>query len=105
MVYPLLFPRGDPGWSESLQHAAEYRTAKRNRITMLQYYSYRLAVRSEFSTIHAAQKLFQQYLVDAYVRHEANRLLFCRMNQGRLRVELYKGLTDYVHTKAAESGL
>ena len=105
MVYPLLFPRGDPGWSETLQHALEYRTAKRTRVTMLQYYSYRLAVRAGFSTIHAAQKLFQQYLVDAYVRHEANRLYFCRMNQGRLRVELYKGLTDYVHTKAAETGL
>ena len=105
MVYPLLFPRGDPGWSETLQHAVQHRTAKHTRVTMLQFYSYRLAVRAGFSTIHAAQKLFQQFLVDAYVRHEANRLYFCRMNQGRLRVDMYKGLTDYVHTKAAESGL
>ena len=49
--------------------------------------------------------LFQPYLVDAYVRHEANRFHFCRMNQGHVRVELYKGLADYAHTVTAESGL
>ena len=26
MCYPILFPRGDQGWHDSMQHVAEYRT-------------------------------------------------------------------------------
>jgi len=33
MCYPLLFPRGDLGWHDSMQHVLEFRTATRNRLT------------------------------------------------------------------------
>ena len=105
MIYPLLFPRGDLGWSPDMKHTEERKTEKRNRTTMLQFYSYRLAVRDAFSAIHKSKKLFQQYLVDAYCKHEANQLSFCRLNQRRLRVDLYRGLEDYVNNQAAEQGL
>nr|XP_042902994.1 uncharacterized protein LOC122270292 [Parasteatoda tepidariorum] len=44
MVYPLLFPQGDFGWHAGMEHVQERRTAKRIRVTQLQYYAYRLAI-------------------------------------------------------------
>ncbi|GBM31344.1 hypothetical protein AVEN_192753-1 [Araneus ventricosus] len=35
MVYPLLFPRGEQGWSNEMEHVEERRSAKRNRVTQL----------------------------------------------------------------------
>ena len=61
MCYPILFPRGDLGWHDGIVHTAEHRASSRNRVTMQQFYGYRLAVRSGFNPIHSAGKLFQQY--------------------------------------------
>ena len=91
MCYPILFPRGDLGWHNGIVHVAERRTATRYKVTMQQYYSYRLAIRDRFSPIHSSGKLFQQYAVDAYVKTEGCRLHFIRNNQSKLRVDLYSG--------------
>ena len=74
MVYPLLFPRGELGWHPQTLHNAQYRSQVRNKTTLLQYYSYRLAVRDTFSPIFFTGKLFQQYIVDAYTKTEADRI-------------------------------
>ncbi|CAF4463959.1 unnamed protein product [Rotaria sp. Silwood2] len=103
MIYPLLFPRGDEGWHQDLEKTDQSR--KRTRISMLQSYSYRLAVRQTFNAIHYAGKLFQQYIVDAYVKTEQNRLAFHRQNQKALRVELYQGLMDHFANEAVIEGL
>ena len=91
MCYPILFPGGDLGWHDGMRHVEEYRTATRSRVTMQQFYGYRLAVRVGFSPIHRSGKLFQQYIVDAYVKTEGCRLHFIRNNQAQLRVDLYSG--------------
>ena len=78
MSYPLLFPRGDPGWHNAIEHVAEQQTSIRNKVTMQQYYNYRIAIRETFSPIHSAGKLFQQYAVDAYVKTEGCRLYFIK---------------------------
>ncbi|CAF4947438.1 unnamed protein product [Pieris macdunnoughi] len=80
LAFPLLFPNGELGWHDNLQHREESRTA-RSRLTMLQFYQYRLAVRKNFSPLFYAEKLFHEYCVLAYVRIESQRLLFLRMNQ------------------------
>ena len=103
MCYPLIFPRGDLGWIHGMQHTHEYRTSKRHAITLLQFYSYRLAIRPTFSAIHYAGKLFQQYVVDAYVKTEASRLDYIR--RSFLRVELYQGLMDHLHSEAEERNM
>ena len=95
MCYPILFPRGDLGWHDGMRHVEAHRTATRNRLTMQQFYGYRLAVRGGFSPIHASGKLFQQYIVDAYVKTEGCRLFFIRNNQAQLRVDLYSGKQLY----------
>ena len=55
-----------------MQYNLDY--SKRHAITLLQFYSYRLAMRNTFSVIDYAGKLFQQYVVDTYVKTEASRL-------------------------------
>ena len=105
MVYPLLFPRGEIGWHKDLKHVPQKNAAKRNAVTLLQFYSHHLAVHEGFSVLHSAGKLFQQYVVDAYVKIEASRLNYLRHNQSQLRVELYQGLMDHLHSQAAERNL
>ncbi|UYV80903.1 hypothetical protein LAZ67_19002139 [Cordylochernes scorpioides] len=69
------------------------------------FYSYRLAIRPGFSPIHYGRRLFQQYVVDAYVKTEGNRLNYIRQNQSLLRVELYQGLMDYIHEQEHSRGV
>ncbi|GBM09954.1 hypothetical protein AVEN_86831-1 [Araneus ventricosus] len=52
MVYPLLFANGECGWNSNMEHVEERRSAKCVRVTQLQYYSYRFAVRNTFSILH-----------------------------------------------------
>ena len=102
MMYPLLFPTGQFGWDSTERHNSQHSTSTRNRITQLQYYSFRLAYRSnEFSAIHRAGKLLQQYIVDAYVKTEAQRLAYYATHQAQLRVDSYKGLMDHIYHQAS----
>jgi len=100
MLYPLLFPYGEPGWDHQLCHNGPRRQRSRQRLTMLQYACFRLAVRGDFSHIHSSKKLFQQYIVDMYTRVESERLKFIRNNQSKLRSEHYRGLQDFVLNRA-----
>jgi len=75
-------------------------TPKRNTLTLLQFYALRRACRAQFNPIFYGGKLFQQYVVDAYVRTEAARLDFVRRNQNNLRVDLYQGLIDHIQTQS-----
>ena len=72
---------------------------------MLQFYAYKLAIHKDFNPIHHGKKLFQQYLVDAYVKVEAQRLDCIRRNQLQLRVEKYQGLMDQLSNKATNMNL
>jgi hypothetical protein len=102
MTYPILFPHCELGWSEEMN---SNKGSSRNRITLLQFYSYRLSVRQEFNPILNAAKLTQQYIVDAYVKIEGNRLNFIRTKQSQLRVEHYRGLMDHVNSMNENPGL
>ncbi|XP_076042080.1 uncharacterized protein LOC143025982 [Oratosquilla oratoria] len=63
---------------------------------MQEFYAYRLAIRGGFSPIHSGGKLFQQYILDAYVKVEGCRLKFIAENQAQLRVAMYSGLMDHL---------
>ena len=71
LTYPLLFPYGEEGWHDNIQQLGVNR-----RVTQMEYYSYLLSIRASFNPILNAEKLFQQYVVDVYVKVEANRLNF-----------------------------
>lgn len=107
LAYPLLFPSGETGWHPNMTHnVARNSDARnstsvnpRNKVTMLQYACYRLALRDNmFSLLHHCKKLFLQWIVDMYVRIEGSRLHFLRHNQANLRSELYCNLTDHFAT-------
>nr|XP_047141476.1 uncharacterized protein LOC124816359 [Hydra vulgaris] len=96
MVYPIFSPRGDAGWHNQLKHNPNHTIRVRNHVTLSQYYNYRLAVRQTFSPIFYGKKLFQQYVVDAYVKIEGQRFAFIRNNENKLRSEQYDALHEHV---------
>ena len=102
--YPMLFPYGQQGWHPNMTYVCKYSiftlfsltsSDKLKKITRREYYSYRLHVRLNQSTaIHRTTRLFQEFIVDAYAQIEQARLLFIRLNQDKLRADLYRGLAD-----------
>ena len=64
--YVLLFPKGDDGWHVDIPLEG---SAKRERITTMQFYSYRLQIRNEDWIQHAG-RLYQQYIIDQYAKIE-----------------------------------
>ena len=103
MTYPLIFPHGDFGWNTDMRY--HQNQGRRTRVSMLEYYKYRLAIRPGFSALHRAGKLFQQFLVDAYTKVEGERLHWCKVNQHVLRVDSYNGLFEALNTRAERENL
>ncbi|KYM98545.1 ATP-dependent DNA helicase PIF1 [Cyphomyrmex costatus] len=94
-VYPLFFPYGTQGWHRNL-----IKINSNKRITREQYIKYRIAIRNEFNVFILGRRLFQQWLVDNYVKIEKDRINFCKTHQKELRCETYQGLKDYMQTVA-----
>ena len=71
--------------------------SKNGNVSQTLYYAYRLHQRlNEPTTILAAGKLLQQYIVDAWASTEQNRLSWVYNHQNVLRADLYQGLRDAV---------
>jgi hypothetical protein len=64
------------------------------RVTMLQFYAYVLQHRINEEWILRAERLLQQFIINAYACTEQNRLKFIRENQRQVRCDLYNGLQD-----------
>ncbi|XP_038722074.1 uncharacterized protein LOC120014228 [Tripterygium wilfordii] len=97
MQYPLLFPYGEDGYSKGLKYQSSIsrRSTEKACVTMREYYAYRLQQRHhEGKTLIRGGKLFQQFIVDAFLCVEEERLHFIRFNQKKLRTEKYQGVCD-----------
>ena len=70
--YPLLFPCGDPGFQLGMSHSGPCVTLQQNKITMREFYNYRICERENFNPILESGLLFQQLLVDSYCKIEHN---------------------------------
>ena len=55
MICPLFFPRGECSWYPNL--TCFDKNPKQNKLTTLQYYSYKLSIRENFSSCLCARKL------------------------------------------------
>ena len=77
MTFPIMFLCGDLRCSPFLTH---YNRAK--RLSVLQYYSYRLAYRlnEKFNSISCCDSISQQYVIQAYHMFDSNRLNSFRFN-------------------------
>ncbi|XP_022031962.1 uncharacterized protein LOC110933028 [Helianthus annuus] len=94
LQYPLLFPYAEPGWSPELQLTLSSRAKDRN-LTMNMFYAYQIHDRKDtYTLLLNAGRLFQQYLVDAYVSIEQCRLEYIRANQNKFRSEFLRGIHD-----------
>ncbi len=60
---------------------------------MAEFYGYRLQHRdTDGIALLWGDQLRHQYIVDAYVAIEQNRLKYLRLNKKKLRADLYQGL-------------
>ncbi|TKR59316.1 hypothetical protein L596_029006 [Steinernema carpocapsae] len=108
MSYPLFFANGGFGWDpqgqlDETEMVNESR--RRNRISLLEYYAFLIAERREFSPILHGGRLFQQFLVDGFVKVEQERLEWQRQNQDTLRADSYLGLHDYLDRQSELQGV
>ncbi|KAH0614326.1 uncharacterized protein H6S33_006212 [Morchella sextelata] len=93
--YVLLFPNGERGWHWGLRLRDELNRRKNLRLQQREFYRYRLHTRTtEPMTLFLSQRLFQQYLVDAWAVCDQNKLNWLRLNQANIRADLYNGLAD-----------
>ncbi|GBN20200.1 hypothetical protein AVEN_149932-1, partial [Araneus ventricosus] len=70
------------------------------KVSMMNFYAYRIMIRNNsFNHILNTRKLFHQFIVDVYAKIEAERLLYIRLNQNKLRSEEYIHLKDAVATE------
>ena len=102
LAYPLLFPFGDFGWHCGMQQNNP-RTATQKKISQNKYAAYRLSVRGETDNFHLSGKLFLQWVVDMYVRIEAERLSYIRYHQVQLRRDMYSNICDFVQNEAEQN--
>ena len=119
LSYPLLFPRGEDGFSleiplagaplipsrrsdvdeaqfnEDEEAGEERQMARTGKVTQQKYYAYRLHPRDgDSKALFYGGKLLQQYIVDAYAAVRSNRLHWLSLNQDKLRADQYGGLRD-----------
>ncbi|CAH9124107.1 unnamed protein product [Cuscuta epithymum] len=72
---------------------------KRHSISCREYYAYKLQLRrADKALILHSGRLFQQYIVDIYIKIETQRLDYYRSKQRDYRGETYQGLVDSVST-------
>ncbi|KAL5194228.1 Replication protein A DNA-binding subunit B [Glycine soja] len=105
LQYPLLFPYGENGYRPDILHRCTSSSKKRkqNRLTMREWFAYRLQSRSnEAQTLLHSRKLFQQFIVEGYTMVESERLSYIRNNQKKLRIDKYSSLQTSLDTGTAK---
>ncbi|KAM0040512.1 putative helitron helicase-like domain-containing protein [Helianthus debilis subsp. tardiflorus] len=96
LQYPLLFLFGEHGWSPSLPLAGDESRSDR-RLTTGMFYSYHLHDRFNTHThLLRGGRLFQQFLVNAYVCIKQNRLEYIQSHQDLFRGEYLQGIHDAI---------
>ena len=86
--FTLLFLLGTPGYDQDLRHFDG-----RKRVSPREYFTYHLMMRKEQSGyLFRAGRLFQEYILHAWVNIEHQRLMWQRQNQKHLRAYTYKNI-------------
>ena len=100
LSYPLLFPFGTMGFNTGIQHnRVPNRSRRVGNVSIREFYAHRLSYRANCrNSIFLTSKLFQQYIVDSYVKVERSRLDYLKKNQDSLRTQSYRGLMDHLET-------
>ena len=93
--YVLMFPFGEHGWHPAMRCERADGIDTTN-VTLREFCAYMLMIREGDRQMyhHHFGRLFQQYIVDNYVRIESARLNYIATNQSNIRAELYGGIGD-----------
>ncbi|KAG7992318.1 hypothetical protein I3843_02G121700 [Carya illinoinensis] len=101
LQYPLLFPLGDIGWHQGIQRINKRTISKKRKdpiVSCREYYCYKLQIRENLKSILLISGLlFQQFVVDMYVKTETSRLDYFHCNQQHIQSELYQGIVDSIN--------
>jgi hypothetical protein len=82
--FPLLLPRGQPGWAENMTNE------RGKRLTMRQWAAYRIMERRDDpSLLHCGRRLFEEFVCEMAIIAEDNELTFIATHQQDLRVDTY----------------
>jgi hypothetical protein len=93
--YVLLFPYGEYGWHYQMDLRDQHHARRRTRLEQRPFYRFRLHARNrECSALFWAGRLFQQYIIDAFVACETTALDWLRTHQTNIRADVYNGLAD-----------
>ena len=96
--FTLLFIDGTPGWDQHLKQINE-----KDRITPRQFVVYHLKVRKTGSDfLLLAGRLFQEWILNAWVTCENQKLNWMRLNQKTLRAETFKNIQEAVAEQQQE---
>lgn len=90
-TYPLFYPYGNRGWHDGLKMVSSTR-----RVTKNAYITYLIAIRQYPNYILMGRRLFQQWIVDHYVKTEKDKMTFLKNNQKQLRADSYEGLLQHL---------
>nr|XP_016491572.1 PREDICTED: uncharacterized protein LOC107811201 isoform X1 [Nicotiana tabacum] len=76
---------------------------KRDNVSCREYYCYKLQIRDDENILLHAGRLFQQYIVDEWIKIESQRLDFASFNQNLFRVDVLGGLLDILRCGEREA--
>lgn len=103
--YVLFFPQGDYGWNWDLQLHDSDGSRLSSRFPQQAFYRSRLSIRKyESSMVFYGERLFQQYIVDAFASCESPRLNWIRNHQRDIRADVYNGIQDTLYREDVELG-
>lgn len=109
LCHALIYTRGEFGFRPGIKHSKSSKIGNYSNTSVREFYAYRFSPRAEDEKNHVFKcgKLFQQALVNSYVKIENNRLDFLRQpqQQKRFRSENQKGLMDFLNKRAVENDL
>lgn len=76
---------------------------KRDNVSCREYYCYKLQIRDDENILLHAERLFQQYIVDEWIKIKSQRLDFASFNQDLFRVDVLGGLLDIQRYREREA--
>ncbi|XP_071712817.1 uncharacterized protein [Rutidosis leptorrhynchoides] len=95
LQYALLFAYAEDGYRPNIYHREVDGTEsrKRKKVTMREFFAYKIQERSVPTLVHMARKLQQQLLVDAYTMVESQRIWYIRNDKRIQRSDTFSNLT------------
>ncbi|XP_071723351.1 uncharacterized protein [Rutidosis leptorrhynchoides] len=97
LQYPLLFPHGEDGYHPDIPLVMldPTKSYARKTVSMKEFYAYGFMHRYDSNpALLCGGRLLQQYGVDAYSCIERERLLWIRLYQEKLRMDILSGIED-----------